>query len=43
MMNSLYGAVANKYFLYYIPEMAEAITTSGQLSIRYAEKQSTSI
>lgn len=38
MMNSLYGAVANKYFLYYIPEMAEAITTSGQLSIRYAEK-----
>ncbi len=37
-MNSLYGAVANRYFLYYIAEMAEAITTSGQLSIRYAEK-----
>ena len=37
-MNSLYGATANKYFLYYINEMAEAITTSGQLSIRYAEK-----
>lgn len=37
-MNSLYGAAANKYFLYYIPEMASAITTSGQLSIRYAEK-----
>lgn len=37
-MNSLYGACANRYFLYYIPEMAEAITTSGQLSIRYAEK-----
>lgn len=37
-MNSLYGAAANKYFLYYIPEMAEAITTSGQLSIRYAQK-----
>lgn len=37
-MNSLYGATANKYFLYYIAEMAEAITTSGQLSIRYAEK-----
>jgi DNA polymerase elongation subunit (family B) len=37
-MNSLYGATANKYFLYYISEMAEAITTSGQLSIRYAEK-----
>jgi DNA polymerase elongation subunit (family B) len=37
-MNSLYGATANVYFLYYIGEMAEAITTSGQLSIRYAEK-----
>jgi DNA polymerase elongation subunit (family B) len=37
-MNSLYGATANVYFLYYINEMAEAITTSGQLSIRYAEK-----
>lgn len=38
LLNSLYGACANKYFLYYINEMAEAITTSGQLSIRYAEK-----
>lgn len=37
-MNSLYGATANKYFLYFIGEMAEAITTSGQLSIRYAQK-----
>jgi DNA polymerase elongation subunit (family B) len=37
-MNSLYGAMANKYFLYYINDMAEAITTSGQLSIRYAQK-----
>ena len=37
-MNSLYGATANVYFLYYIAEMAEAITTSGQLSIRYAQK-----
>lgn len=37
-MNSLYGACANLYFLYYIAEMAEAITTSGQLSIRYAQK-----
>lgn len=36
-MNSLYGATANIYFLYYIAEMAEAITTSGQLSTRYAE------
>jgi DNA polymerase elongation subunit (family B) len=37
LMNSLYGAVANRYFLFYISEMAEAITKSGQLSIRYAE------
>lgn len=37
-MNSLYGATANKFFIYYIKEIAEAITTSGQLSIRYAEK-----
>lgn len=37
-MNSLYGATANLYFLYYINDMAEAITTSGQLSIRYAQK-----
>ncbi len=37
-MNSLYGATANKYFIYYIGEMAEAITTSGQLSIQYAQK-----
>jgi DNA polymerase elongation subunit (family B) len=37
-MNSLYGAAANRYFLYYLFDMAEAITTSGQLSIRYAEK-----
>ena len=36
-MNSLYGAMANIYFLYYINDMAEAITTSGQLSIRYAQ------
>lgn len=37
-LNSLYGASANRYFLFYISEMAEAITTSGQLSIRYAQK-----
>jgi DNA polymerase elongation subunit (family B) len=37
-MNSLYGAMANVYFLYYINDMAEAITTSGQLSIRYAQQ-----
>lgn len=37
-MNSLYGATANIYFLYYINDMAEAITTSGQLSIRWAQR-----
>ena len=37
-MNSLYGATANVYFLYYIMEFAEAITVSGQLSIRWAQK-----
>lgn len=35
-MNSLYGATANMHFIYYINEMAEAITTSGQLSIKWA-------
>jgi DNA polymerase elongation subunit (family B) len=35
LMNSLYGALANRYFLYYVKEIAEAITTSGQLSVRY--------
>lgn len=36
LMNALYGAVANLYFLYYINEMAEAITKSGQLSVKHA-------
>lgn len=35
-MNSLYGATANIHFIYYINEMAEAITSSGQLSIKWA-------
>ena len=37
-LNSAYGALANQYFHYYSPEQAEAITTSGQLSIRWNEK-----
>jgi DNA polymerase elongation subunit (family B) len=37
-MNSLYGATANIHFIYYINEMAEAITSSGQLSIKWAGK-----
>jgi len=38
LMNSLYGAMGNAYFRYFDSRVAEAITTSGQLSIRYAEK-----
>tara|TARA_Y100001936_G_C16090095_1_gene685320 strand:+ start:61 stop:2574 length:2514 start_codon:yes stop_codon:yes gene_type:complete len=38
LLNSAYGALANQYFLYYSPEQAEAVTTSGQLSIRWIEK-----
>lgn len=38
MMNSLYGAMGNRWFRYYDNRMAEAITTSGQLSILWAEK-----
>lgn len=38
LMNSLYGAAANQYFIYYTPAMAEAITTSGQLSVKTSEK-----
>jgi len=38
MMNSLYGALANRWFRYYDIRMAEAITMSGQLSIRWAER-----
>lgn len=38
LMNSLYGALSNTYFRYYDIRVAEAITISGQLSIRWAEK-----
>lgn len=34
-LNSAYGAVGNKYFRYYDLRIAEGITTSGQLSIRW--------
>lgn len=37
LMNSLYGALGNKHFRYFNNHVAEAITTSGQLSIRWAE------
>jgi len=38
MMNSLYGAIGNRWFRYYDLRIAEGITLSGQLSIRWAEK-----
>ncbi len=34
-LNSAYGAIGNEHFRYYKLEIAEAITTSGQLSIRW--------
>jgi len=37
-LNSGYGAVANPYFRFYSHNNAEAITASGQLVIRWAEK-----
>ena len=37
-LNSAYGAIGNEHFRYYDVLVAEAITTSGQLSIRWIEK-----
>jgi len=37
LMNSLYGALSNQYFRYYDMRIAESITVSGQLTIRWAE------
>jgi len=34
-LNSAYGAMGNQYFRYFDINLAEAITTSGQLSIQY--------
>lgn len=39
LLNSAYGAIANRYFRWYKTENAEAITMSGQLSIRWIEKK----
>lgn len=36
-LNSLYGSVSNEWFRWYDPDHAEAITLSGQLSIRWME------
>ena len=37
-LNSAYGAIGNEWFRYYELKIAEGITTSGQLSIRWIEK-----
>ena len=37
-MNSLYGALGNKYFRYFDQRVAESITLAGQLSIKWAER-----
>lgn len=39
LLNSLYGALGNKYFRFFSADMAESITTSGQLSIRWIERK----
>ena len=38
LLNSLYGALGNSWFRYYDLRIAEGITLSGQLAIRWAEK-----
>jgi DNA polymerase elongation subunit (family B) len=38
-LNSAYGALGNQYFRWFNHNHAEAITTSGQLSIRWIEKK----
>ena len=38
LLNSLYGALGNQYFRYFELRIAEGITLSGQLSIKWAEK-----
>lgn len=39
LLNSLYGAQANKYFMFYNPDIAEAITTTGQFFIQCIGEQ----
>jgi DNA polymerase elongation subunit (family B) len=38
LLNSLYGALANKYFKYFDNGLAESVTLTGQTVIRWAEK-----
>ena len=38
LLNSLYGAMANKYFKFYEPQIAEGVTLTGQTVIKRGEK-----
>ena len=38
-LNSLYGALGNNYFRYYKLENAEAVTSTGQVTIRWIERK----
>ena len=38
LMNSLYGALGNRWFRYFDQRVAESITMAGQLAIKWAEK-----
>jgi len=38
LLNSLYGALGNKYFRFFDQRIAEGITLTGQLTIRWAEQ-----
>ena len=38
-LNSAFGAMGNQHFRYFDQRIAEAITTSGQLSIKWVEKE----
>jgi DNA polymerase elongation subunit (family B) len=38
LLNSLYGAMGNRYFRYFTMEIAEGITITGQFIIKWAEK-----
>lgn len=38
LLNSVYGALGNEYFRWFDIRLAEAVTSSGQLAIRWAEK-----
>ena len=38
-LNSLYGALGNNYFRYYKLANAEAVTSTGQVTIRWIERK----